>query len=347
MIKIRENIIGLMYKPFIIAEMSGNHNGSIERAHTLVDAAADAGVDAIKLQTYTADTITLDIRENEFVIDDKKSLWHGRSLYDLYSEASTPWEWHAEIMEHAADRGLICFSSPFDSSAVDFLESINVGAYKIASPEIVDHGLIKNVAKTMKPVIISTGMATVDEIKEALAICYKEDNHQVALLQCTSSYPSPPKNSNISTILDMRKKFNCEVGLSDHTMGIGVSIAAVSFGCSIIEKHFTLNRSDGGVDSSFSLEPKELSQLVMESKRAWQSIGEVTYGPNESEMGSLKFRRSLYAAENIKVGEKFTSKNIRSIRPNLGIHTRFLDEIIGSYSKVDIPKGTPISRKMF
>ena len=327
--------------------MSGNHNNSLERALSLVDVAADAGVDAIKLQTYKPDTITLDIRENEFVINDTNSIWHGKSLYDLYSEGSTPWSWHKDLFEAAEKRGLICFSSPFDETAIQFLESLNVPAYKVASPEIVDHGLIRTIARTRKPVIISTGMATFQEINDAINICYGEGNNKIALLQCTSSYPSSPKYSNISTIVDMREKFKCEIGLSDHTLGIGAAIASVSMGSSIIEKHFTLSRSEGGIDSAFSLEPDELKQLVIESKRAWQSIGKVNYGANDSDKDSLKYRRSLYACDDIKKGEKFTSKNVKSIRPGLGLHTRYLDEILGSVSKENILKGTPISKSMF
>ncbi len=337
----REIICGS--KPFIIAEMSGNHNGSIERALELVDAAADAGADAVKLQTYTADTLTLDIKSDEFVISDENSLWHGRSLYELYQEGTTPWEWHGEIMDHAIKRGLICFSSPFDNSSVDFLESLGVSAYKIASAEIIDHGLITRVAETGKPIIISTGMATLDEISEAVAVAHAAGNQNIALLQCTASYPASPVNSNILTIPNMREIFNCEVGLSDHTMGVGAAVGAVALGATIIEKHFTLRRSDGGIDSAFSLEPKELEQLVIETERASLALGSVFYGPTKSEMEGLMFRRSLYVCEDIKAGEVFSEHNVRSIRPGFGLHPKYLKKIIGRNAKCDLTKGTPLS----
>ncbi len=343
MFEIKGKKIGLEQKPFIIAEMSGNHNGSLDRALSLVDAAADAGADAIKLQTFTADTITLDIKSDEFVISDENSLWYGRSLYELYKEAATPWEWHSEIMDHALKRGLICFSSPFDNSSVDFLESLGVSAYKIASAEIIDHGLITRVAKTGKPIIISTGMATLNEISEAVAVADAAGNQNIALLQCTASYPSSPKNSNILTIPNMREAFKCEVGLSDHTMGVGAAVAAVALGATIIEKHFTLRRSDGGIDSAFSLEPKELEQLVVETERASLALGSVFYGPTKSEMAGLMFRRSLYVCEDIKAGEVFSEHNVRSIRPGFGLHPRYLKEVLGRNAKCDLAKGTPLS----
>ena len=343
MFSIENRKIGLNEKPFIIAEMSGNHNKSVDRALQLVDAAAAAGVDAIKLQTYTADTLTLDVNENEFVISDADSLWFNRSLYDLYKEGSTPWEWHEEIISHANRQGLICFSSPFDDSAVDFLESLNMPAYKIASPEIIDHGLIKKVAETNKPIIMSSGMASLNEIAEAVSICHRAGNKKIAILQCTSNYPSDPTNSNILTIPNMRETFNCEVGLSDHTMGIGVPVAAVALGASIIEKHFTLLRSDGGIDSAFSLEPDELKLLVEEAERAFLSLGSIAYGPNESEKTALMFRRSLYVSENIRAGEVFTRANVRSIRPGFGLHPKHLNTILGRTAKSDLTKGTPLS----
>ena len=343
MLEIQGRKICLGERPFIIAEMSGNHNGSLDRALALIDAAAEAGAHAVKLQTFTADTITLDVESEEFVISDRDSLWHGRTLYELYKEASTPWEWHSEIMAHAVKRGLICFSSPFDSSAVDFLESLNVSAYKIASPEIIDHGLIARVAETGRPIILSTGMATLHEISEAIEVANAAGNTNIALLQCTSSYPASPENSNILTIPNMREVFNCEVGLSDHTMGVGAAVGAVALGATIIEKHFTLRRSDGGIDSAFSLEPSELEQLVIETERASLALGSVCYGPTASEIGGLFFRRSLYVCEDIKAGEKFSERNIRSIRPGLGLHPRHLKTVLGRVAKHDLKKGTPLN----
>lgn len=343
MFKINNRKIGLSEKPFIIAEMSGNHNGSLDRALRLVQAASDAGADAIKLQTFTPETITLDMTSDEFVISDKKSLWYGRSLHELYSEASTPWEWHKEIMAYAKKKDLLCFSSPFDKSSVDFLESLNVSAYKIASAELIDHDLISHVAKTGKPIIMSTGMATLHEISEAVTVAHKEGNKDIALLQCTASYPSSPKNSNIATIPNMRDAFNCEVGLSDHTMGVGAAVGAIVLGATIVEKHFTLSRADGGIDSAFSLEPNELKQLVVESNRAKQALGSVFYGPTESEKPGLMFRRSLYICKNIKKGEKFNKENIRSIRPGYGLHPKYLNIVIGRAAKENLTKGTPLS----
>ena len=343
MFEIHGKKIGFGQKPFIIAEMSGNHNGSLDRALTLVDAAADAGADAVKLQTFTADTITLDVKTDEFVISDENSLWYGRSLYELYKEAATPWEWHSEILNHAFKRGLICFSSPFDNSSVDFLESLGVSAYKIASAEIIDHGLITRVAETGKPIIISTGMATLNEISEAVAVAHAAGNQNIALLQCTASYPASPKNSNLLTIPNMREIFNCEVGLSDHTMGVGAAVGAVALGATIVEKHFTLRRADGGIDSAFSLEPNELEQLVVETERASLALGSVFYGPTKSEIAGLMFRRSLYVCEDIKAGEEFSELNVRSIRPGFGLHPKYLKTVLGRNAKCNLTKGTPLS----
>ncbi len=275
------------FRPFIIAEMSGNHNQSLERALEIVDAAADAGAHAIKLQTYTADTITIDKKEGEFFISDPKSLWKGESLYDLYKKAYTPWEWHESIFKRAKEKGILCFSSPFDFTAVDFLESLNAPAYKIASFENIDLPLIRKVANTGKPIIISTGMANIQEIAEAVDTVRATGNNQLILLKCTSTYPSTPDNTNILTIPHMRELFQCEIGLSDHTLGIGVAVASIALGATVIEKHFTLNREEGGVDSVFSMEPDELKSLVVETGRAWQSLGKVTYGPTEKEKASM------------------------------------------------------------
>ena len=335
--------IGNNVRPFIIAEMSGNHNQSLDRALAIVEAAAKTGAQAIKLQTYTADTITLDVHENEFKIQDEKSLWNGKSLHKLYAEAYTPWEWHAPIMKRAKELGVVCFSSPFDETAVDFLEDLNVPCYKIASFENTDLPLIKRVASTGKPLIISTGMATVSELDETVQTARAAGCGELILLKCTSTYPATAENTNILTIPHLRQLFDCEVGLSDHTMGIGVSVASVALGATVIEKHFTLNRADGGVDSSFSMEPHEFSQLVAESERAWQALGRISYGPTVKEKKSLLYRRSLYAAKDIRAGELLTNENMRAIRPGLGLPTKYMEVLLGKAIKCDINRGTPIS----
>jgi len=334
--------IGSGHKPFIIAEMSGNHNQSIQRALSIVEAAAKTGAQAIKLQTYTADTITLDEEGDEFRIKDEKSLWNGKTLYKLYEEAYTPWEWHEPIMKRAKELGLICFSSPFDETAVDFLESLHVPAYKIASFENNHLPLIRKVASTGKPVIISTGMASVGEIQEAVTTAREAGCKNLILLKCTSTYPAIPANSNLNTIPHFKALFNCEIGLSDHTMGIGVAVASVALGVSVIEKHFTLSRADGGVDSAFSLEPHEFTSLVIESERAWQALGTITYGPTEAEKKSLKFRRSLYIAEDMKAGDVLTQENLRCVRPGLGLAPKYYEELLGKSIRQDIKKGTPL-----
>ena len=341
--KIKNKIISNKNKPFIVAEMSGNHNQSINNALKLVRAAAKSGVDCLKLQTYTPDTLTLNVNKKGFIIKDKKSLWKGKKLYSLYKKAYTPWEWHKPIFEYAKKLGLICFSTPFDNSAVDFLEKLNVRAYKIASFENTDLPLIKKVIKTGKPVIISTGMANLRELKETVSFIKDHGCKNFALLKCTSQYPANPKYSNILTIPNMKKLFGCEIGISDHTLGIGTSIAAVSHGASIIEKHFTINRKNGGVDSSFSLEPQEMKSLVIESKRAWESLGSVKYGPTKGEKKSIQFRRSLYVAEDIKKGEIFTSKNLRIVRPGYGIQPKYYEKMLGKKVKKNTKKGTPVS----
>ncbi|MGE7752378.1 pseudaminic acid synthase [Lysinibacillus fusiformis] len=343
MIKIGHKEIGKHAKPFIIAEMSGNHNQSLERALHLVDLAAEAGVDALKLQTYTPDTITLDVHTGEFFIQDDANLWKGNSLYDLYKDAYTPWEWHEAIFNRAKEHGLLAFSSPFDETAVDFLETLDVPAYKIASFENVDIPLIRKVARTGKPIIISTGMATAAELDEAVRAAKAEGNHQIILLKCTSTYPATPVNSNLATIPHMRELFGTEIGLSDHTMGISVSIAAVTLGATVIEKHFTTSRADGGVDSAFSMEPHELKMLVEETERAWQSLGQIQYGPTEAEKDSTKFRRSLYLGEDLKAGDVLTEENLRNVRPGLGLPTKYYDLVLGKTVKQDVKKGTPLS----
>lgn len=346
-IYIGQRAIGTDFAPFIIAEMSGNHNQSLDRALEIVDAAAAAGAHALKLQTYTADTITLNVRNKDFLIDDKKSLWDGSNLHDLYKKAYTPWEWHKPIMERAQQHGMICFSSPFDESAVDFLESLDVPAYKIASFENNHLPLIERVAKTGKPMIISTGMATVSDIEEAVKTARGAGCKDLILLKCTSTYPALPTNTNVLTIPHLKQMFDCQIGLSDHTMGVGVSIAAVAYGATVIEKHFTINRTDGGVDSAFSLEPDELKSLVIETERAWQSLGQVSYGPTEAEQKSLMFRRSIYFAENIQAGEVLTSENVKVVRPGFGLHPRFYQSLLGKKARKNIEKGTPASWSLF
>ncbi|MGI9465338.1 MAG: pseudaminic acid synthase, partial [Aestuariivirgaceae bacterium] len=296
-LRIGDQPIGTEHPPFIIAEMSGNHNQSLDRALDIVDAAAKAGAQAIKLQTYTADTITLDVRGGDFEISDKDSLWAGKNLHDLYEQAHTPWEWHEPIMQRAQGHGMVCFSSPFDETAVDFLETLDVPAYKIASFENNHLPLIRKAAQTGKPLVISTGMASIAELDDAVRTVRQAGCTQLVLLKCTSTYPATPENTNIRTIPHLRELFDCEIGLSDHTMGVGVAVGAVALGASVVEKHFTLSRAEGGVDSAFSLEPNELASLVLETRRAWQALGTVQYGPTEAERKSLIFRRSIFVAQ--------------------------------------------------
>ncbi|WP_434133636.1 pseudaminic acid synthase [Sporomusa sphaeroides] len=335
--------IGRNAQPFIIAEMSGNHNQSLERALTIVDAAAKTGAHALKLQTYTADTITMDVDRDEFHIADANSLWKGQSLYKLYQEAATPWEWHEAIFSRCKELGMICFSTPFDATAVDFLEKLNVPCYKIASFENIDLPLIRKAASTGKPLIISSGMATIAELDEAISTARQAGCNDLVLLKCTSSYPASPENSNLNTIPHMRELFNCEVGISDHTLGLGVAVASVAVGAAVIEKHFTLSRAEGGVDSAFSLEPEEMKLLVTETERAWQALGKISYGPTEKEKASLQFRRSLYVTKDIKAGEILTEENIRSIRPGLGLPPKYYDVVLGKRAERDIKRGTPLS----
>ena len=338
--------VGAGSAPLVIAEMSGNHNQSLDRALEIVDAVAQSGSHALKIQTYTADTITIDIREGEFFISDAKNLWKGSSLYELYEKAHTPWEWHKPIFDRAQQHGLIAFSTPFDRTAVDYLEQLNVPCYKIASFENTDLPLIKYVAATGKPMIISTGMATFAELDETVEAARSAGCKDLVLLKCTSTYPSTPDDSNILTIPEMRKRYGCEIGLSDHTMGIGVSVAAVALGATVIEKHFTLQRADGGVDSAFSMEPQEMAQLVIETERAWQAMGKVHDGPTKKETASLVFRRSLYVVEDMKVGDTFTAKNLRAIRPGYGLAPKFYDHTIGKTVKRDVARGTPLSHDL-
>ena len=343
MIHIENRRIGTHERPYLIAEMSGNHNQSLARALAIVDAAAQAGADAIKLQTYTADTKTLDIRSDGFVIDDPKSLWAGRSLYQLYAQAATPWEWHRPIFERARSLGLHCFSTPFDDTAVDFLETLNVPAYKIASFECGDLALIRKVASTGKPLIISTGMANLAEIDDAVRAARGAGCRQIVLLKCTSTYPASPADSHLRTLGALRDAFGVEVGLSDHTMGCGVSVAAVAMGASLIEKHFTLRRDEGGVDSAFSLEPAEFAQLRVESERAWQALGGVQFGTSAAEAGSVQFRRSLYVVRPVRCGDLLTPENVRAIRPGFGLAPKHLDQVLGCRAAQDAAVGTPLS----
>ena len=338
--------IGAKYKPFIIAEMSGNHNQSIDRAMDIVESAAECGVHALKLQTYTADSLTLNVTDGEFFIDDKDSLWKGKSLYELYKEAYTPWEWHEPIMKRANELGMSCFSTPFDETAVDFLEELGVPVYKIASFENSHLPLLKKVASTGKPMIISTGMANIAELDETVRTIREAGCNQFILLKCTSTYPAAPENSNVLTIPHMRDLFGCDVGLSDHTMGIGAAIAAVAHGAIMIEKHFTLRRSDGGVDSVFSLEPEEMRQLVVETERAWLSLGKVAYGSTDAEKGSQIYRRSLYIASDIKKGTVLNKHNLRIVRPGLGLPPKYYEILLGRRVNRDINKGTAVTLDM-
>jgi pseudaminic acid synthase len=337
------NRIGRTQKPFVIAELSGNHNGELARALALVEAAAETGVACIKLQTYRADTLTLDVGEGEFVISDPKSLWKGRSLHSLYEEAHTPWEWHEPIMKRAAELGLVCFSSPFDETAVDFLETLNVPAYKIGSFECTHVPLLRKVAGTGKPVILSTGMATVAEIDEAVRTLREGGCRELALLKCTSTYPSTPENSNVLTLPHLRELFGCEVGISDHTLGLGVSVAAVALGAVIIEKHFTLARADGGVDSAFSMEPAEMKALVIETERAWQALGAVHYGPTIAEQAAVKRRRSIYLSQDVQVGDRLGPNNLRIVRPGHGLEPKYWERLQGRSVRVAASKGTPVT----
>jgi N-acetylneuraminate synthase len=343
MITIGSQKIGLTEKPFIIAEMSGNHNQSLDRALEIVEAAAKAGAHGLKIQTYTPDTMTLDLNEGDFLISDPDSLWAGKSLYDLYGEAHTPWEWHKPIFDRARELGIIPFSTPFDDTAVDFLENLDVPCYKIASFENTDLPLIRRVAATGKPLIISTGMATIAELDETVRAAHEAGCKDLILLKCTSTYPASPENTNLMTIPHMRDLFECEVGLSDHTLGVGASVASVAMGATVIEKHFTLSRRDGGVDAAFSLEPHEMKMLVDETKRAWQAMGKISYGSTEAEKKSMVFRRSLYITQDLKAGDLLTIENLRSVRPGYGLKPKYYDKMLGKKVSINIKKGTPLN----
>jgi pseudaminic acid synthase len=340
--EINQRPIGPSYPTYIIAELSANHNQNFDRAVTLVRAAKDAGADAIKLQTFTPDTITIQSDKEYFRIGGG-TCWDGRSLYDLYGEAYAPWEWQPKLKALANDLGLDLFSSPFDETAVDFLEKMEVPAYKIASFEIVDLPLIRRVAQTDKPIIMSTGMATLAEIEEAVGAAREAGCKQLALLKCTSAYPALPEELDLRTIPHMAQAFNVPTGLSDHTMGIAVAAASVALGACIIEKHFTLTRSEPGPDSAFSLEPHEFKAMVEAVRTTEKALGAVRYGASQHEANSRKFRRSLFVVQDVKAGEVFTAENVRSIRPGHGLHTRYVAEVIGRHAGRDIERGTPLT----
>jgi N-acetylneuraminate synthase len=335
--------IGPSHPPFIIAELSGNHNQQLDLAMEMVEAAAKAGAHAVKLQTYTADTMTLDVNTDEFVIQERDSLWHGEKLHALYQKAATPYEWHASLFKRANQLGMLAFSSPFDEAAVDFLNELDVPCFKIASFELTDLPLIKKAASKGKPLIISTGMASLSEIEEAVVAAKEAGCRDIVLLKCTSTYPAEPSNTNLLTIPHLAQAFGCQVGLSDHTGGIGVSVAAIALGATVIEKHFVLDRSAGGVDAAFSLEPSELSSLVIETARAKQALGAVTYGGTEAEEKSKQYRRSIYVAQDIQVGELFSRKNLRIVRPAFGLAPKHWESVLGKPAKKRLGKGTPLA----
>ena len=329
--------------PLIVAEMSGNHNQSLDRAMEIVEIAAAAGAHAMKLQTYTADTMTIDIAGGEFFISDENSLWKGHSLHELYKMAHTPWEWHKPIFDRCRELGMIGFSTPFDATAVDFLDELDVPCFKIASFENVDLPLIAKVAGKGKPMIISTGMANIAQIDEAVRTARDNGCRDLIILKCTSNYPAPPESSNLATIPHMRELFDCQIGLSDHTMGIGAAIAATALGAVAIEKHITTKRSDGGVDSAFSLEPDELAALVRETSVAARAIGQVRYGMDDAERGSLVFRRSLYVVADMEAGDELTPLNLRAIRPGLGLPPKYIEQLMGKRVSRAVKRGTAAS----
>lgn len=342
-IRIREHIISYDTPTYVIAEMSANHNMDLNRAKEIIDATAEAGADAVKLQTYTADTITIDCNTEYFKT--RKGLWEGMTLHQLYEKAYTPWEWQAELKEYAEHRGVDLFSSPFDLTAVDFLEDLNMPAYKVASFEINDIPLIRKIAKTGKPIIISTGIAYLEDIELALKVCKEEKNEQVILLKCISAYPAPFENMNLKVLTDMGEKFDCICGLSDHTLGSEVSLASVALGAKVIEKHITLKRSDGGQDSAFSMEPEEFKNMVSQIRNVEKALGKVSYELSEKQIDGRRMSRSLFVVEDVKAGEIFSEKNVRSIRPGYGLHTKYWEEILGKKAACDISRGTPMDWK--
>jgi pseudaminic acid synthase len=341
-IKIGNFEIGNGLMPMVVAEMSGNHNQSLQRALEIVDNAAESGAHAIKLQTFTADTLTIDKKDGDFYLGDKKSLWNGMSMHELYQQAQTPWDWHEKIFQHCKELGLLCFSSPFDDSAVDFLEKLNCPCYKIGSTENTDFELLKKVAATGKPIIISTGMATIEELGEMVSVVKNAGCKDLILLKCTATYPASPLDANLTTIQHMKDLLGCHVGLSDHSLGIGVAVASVALGASMVEKHFTISRQDGGIDSTFSMEPKEFKLMTEEIKTASQSIGRVSYGPTDKENSNLS-RRSLYVVEDMKKGDILTKNNMRSIRPGFGLPVRYFNDVLGMKVTEDIKRGTRMS----
>jgi pseudaminic acid synthase len=342
-IRIGSREVGPGKAPFLIAEMSGNHNQSLERAFEIIEAAAKSGAHALKLQTYKAETMTLNVDSDDFTIGDDESLWKGKKLYDLYTEAATPYEWHAPIFKKCQELGMMCFSTPFDEDAVDFLTALDAPCFKIASFENTYYPLLKKIAQTKKPVLVSTGMASIEELTECVNYLKANGCEDIILLKCTSSYPASPETTNILTIPDMRERFQVQVGLSDHTMGTGVSVASVALGATVIEKHFTLARADGGVDSAFSMEPAEFKALVEESERAFLSLGKVTYGTqSENEEKSKKYRRSIYVSSPVKKGEVFTRDNLKCVRPAFGLSTKHFEGILGKKAKQDLKFGTPL-----
>lgn len=347
MIRIQDFTIAPNAKPFIIAEMSGNHNQSLEKALAIVKAAADAGAHAIKLQTYTPDTITIDHRGGLFDITDPKSLWFGKNLYELYQEAMTPYEWHKPIFEYAKELGIMCFSTPFDEKAVDMLDDLGVACHKIASFENNFHPLLKRIARSKKPVIMSTGVSSLGDVAESVEVLRESGCEELILLKCTSTYPASPENTNLNTIPHMQKLFNCPVGLSDHTLGVGVAVGAVALGARVIEKHFCLSRAEGGVDSAFSLEPAEFKLLVDETERAFLALGNIQYGIQPAERKSLNYKRSVYVVNDIAQGEAFSEENIRIIRPGDGLHPKFYETILGRPATIAIKRGTPLTLEMF
>lgn len=342
-IKIGNIRIGTLHKPFVIAEMSGNHNQSLDRALSIIDAAAAAGAHAVKLQTYTPDTLTINVSHGEFFISDPNSLWEGKNLYELYQQAYTPWEWHQALFDRAKEKGMICFSTPFDDTAVDFLETLDMPVYKVASFENNHLPLLKKIASTGKPVIMSTGISTLSDIEIAVNTLKENGCTQLVLLKCTSTYPATSQNTNISTIPHMSQLFNCHVGLSDHTLGVGTSVASVALGARVIEKHFCLDRSEGGVDSAFSMEPEEFKMLVRETETAFLSLGEIKYGILKDEEKSLAFKRSIYIVKDMEENEILTNDNVRIIRPGLGIAPKYFDSILGKRINRQVKKGTALT----
>ncbi len=331
-------------RTYVIAEMSGNHDHCLDKAIEIIRAISRTGADAVKLQTYTADTMTIDCK-NEYFLTRKDSLWKNRTLYQLYQEAYTPWEWHAELKAEAEACGLELFSTPFDATAVDFLEKLGVARHKVASFELVDTPLLKKIGSTKKPVIMSTGMATKEEIREAVEALQGAGCPDITLLKCTSAYPADPEDANLNTIPDMAETFNCKVGISDHTLGIAMPVAAVALGAEVVEKHFTLSRADGGVDSSFSLEPAEFKEMVDAVRNVEKALGKVRYGGSPGDEGGRLFRRSLFIVKDVKAGENFTTENVRSIRPGHGLPPKYLDQILGKTAAFSLKAGTPLKRE--